>query len=190
MAVPRGGVIVAAPVAQALEADLDIVISRKVGLPANPELAAAAVAPDGEVIYNPRVMAAFHLRPEDLAEEVQQELAEIRRRAFAYRGQRPKPVIAGRTVIMIDDGLATGFTAEAALKYLRRARPQRLILAAPVAPPDTCLRLREFTDELVCLTQPEPFYAVGQFYLSFEQVQDAEVVETLRRYWSASAATR
>lgn len=180
----------AAPVAKALEADLDIVIPRKVGLPGNPELAAAAVAPDGNVIYNTLVMNTFNLRPQDIEHEIRRELAEIKRRTVAYRGQRPEPIIAGRIVIMIDDGLATGFTAEAALQYLRRAQPRRLLLAVPVAPPDTIQRLRELVDEIVCLEQPEPFYAVGQFYASFEQVQDWEVVEILQDYWSASTAKR
>lgn len=190
LAVPRGGVVVAAPVAQSLQADLDIVIARKVGLPGNPELAVAAVAPDGEALFNRSALRAYGLQPADLEDGVRRETAEIARRAAAYRGERPQPRLKGRTVIVIDDGLATGFTVEAALRYIRRGQPERLVLAVPVAPPDTVTRLRPQVDELVCLAQPEPFYAVGQFYQSFEQLEDGEVTAILKGYWSASAATR
>ncbi|AKX95370.1 phosphoribosyltransferase [Neomoorella thermoacetica] len=175
LAVPRGGVLVAVPVVKALDAEMDLIIPRKVGLPANPEVAAAAVAPDGTVLYNDKVLEACHLTPADLQAAVDRELAEIKRRLTLYRGNRPLPVMRGRLVIIVDDGIATGLTIKAALKSVRKYKPRRLVLAVPVAPPDTLTVLRPMVEDLVCLAAPEPFYAVGQFYRDFRQVSDAEV---------------
>ncbi|MDN5325341.1 MAG: putative phosphoribosyl transferase [Moorella sp. (in: firmicutes)] len=175
LAVPRGGVLVAVPVVKALDAEMDLIIPRKVGLPANPEVAAAAVAPDGTVLYNDKVLEACHLTPADLQGAVDRELAEIKRRLTLYRGNRPFPVMSGRLVIIVDDGIATGLTIKAALKSVRKYKPRRLVLAVPVAPPDTLTVLSPMVEDLVCLATPEPFYAVGQFYSDFRQVTDAEV---------------
>ncbi|MDN5345080.1 MAG: putative phosphoribosyl transferase [Clostridia bacterium] len=182
MAVPRGGVVVAAPVVAALNGELDLIIPRKVGLPANPELALAAVAPDGMVLYNWPVMGSFNLTAQNLKELVDRELQEIHRRLEVYRGDRKEPQLQGRLVILIDDGIATGLTIEAALQSLARNHPARLVLAVPVAPPETIARLRPLVDDLRCLYTPEPFYAVGQFYTDFQQVTDAEVQEILAEF--------
>lgn len=182
MAVPRGGVIVAGPVAESLVAPLDVVIPRKVGLPGNPELAVAAVAPGGTVIYNERLMRTLNLQREELKPAVDREQVEIKRRLQAYRGQARQAELTGRIVIVVDDGIATGLTMEAALLSLRQARPDRLVLAIPVAPPDTLERLQSHVDHLICLAAPEPFYAVGQFYEDFGQVTDAEVKAVLAKF--------
>ncbi|HHP50845.1 MAG TPA: phosphoribosyltransferase [Moorella mulderi] len=182
LAIPRGGVVVAEPVAEALGGELDLVIPRKVGLPANPELAVAAVAPDGTVLYNMEVMEALRLSPEDIWPLVEQERLEIKRRLKAYRGREDLPPLKDRTVIVVDDGVATGLTTAAAVEYVKKAPPQRVILAVPVAPPDTAAWLRSKVDELICLYTPEPFYAVGQFYLDFRQITDEEVKEILSRF--------
>lgn len=181
LAIPRGGVVVAEPVAEALEAELDVIIPRKVGAPGNKELAVAAVAPDGTVLYNERALNLLGLNKEDLAPEIEKEIKEIKRRLQVYRGHREEPRVKDRVVIVIDDGLATGFTMEAALASLTKKEPRELILAVPVAPPDTLERLRSLVNEAVCLVTPEPFYAVGQFYLSFPQVEDEEVLSILRK---------
>lgn len=184
LAIPRGGVVVAGPVATALKAELDVIIPRKVGAPGNKELAVAAVAPDGIVLYNEKALNLLGLSKEDLSLEIDREREEIERRLRLYRGDRKEPRIKGRTVIVIDDGLATGFTMEAALVSLTKKEPRELILAVPVAPPDTLERLRPLVSEVVCLVTPEPFYAVGQFYRSFPQVEDEEVLAILQSsYW-------
>lgn len=184
LAIPRGGVVVAGPVAAALRAELDVIIPRKVGAPGNKELAVAAVAPDGTVLYNEKALNLLGLNRKDLIPEIDREMREIERRLRVYRGDRKEPRVKGRTVIVIDDGLATGFTMEAALVSLTKKEPRELILAVPVAPPDTLERLRPLVSEAVCLVTPEPFYAVGQFYQSFPQVEDEEVLAILRgSYW-------
>ncbi|MGI9953389.1 phosphoribosyltransferase family protein [Moorellaceae bacterium AZ2] len=179
LAVPRGGVVVARPVATTLGAELDVIIPRKVGAPGNPELAAAAVAPDGTVIFNEQTLKVLGLKKEDLARAIERELQEIRRRTQVYRGEKAGPRIKGRVVMVIDDGLATGLTVEAALVSLMREEPGELILAVPVAPADTIERLRPLVTRVVCLATPEPFYAVGQFYRRFPQVEDDEVLAIL-----------
>ncbi|HBT48147.1 MAG TPA: phosphoribosyltransferase [Peptococcaceae bacterium] len=179
LAVPRGGVVVARPIAAALGAELDVIIPRKVGAPGNPELAVAAVAPDGTVIYNEGLMRALGLKRQELKEAVAGELREIRRRTRVYRGEKAPPRIKGRTVVVVDDGLATGLTMEAALASLKEDEPRELVLAVPVAPPDTVARLKPLVARAVCLATPEPFYAVGQFYRRFPQVDDEEVLAIL-----------
>lgn len=179
LGVPRGGVIVAAEVAKDLKAPLDVIISRKIGAPFNPELAMGAVAPDGTVLYDERLMGVFGLKREALEEEVARQLEEIRRRERLYRGERKPPEYEGRTVIVIDDGIATGFTLRAALRSIGRHRPKKLVLAVPVAPPEVLAGLGGEVDEVVCLETPDEFYAVGQFYSDFSQTTDQEVVTAL-----------
>lgn len=180
LGIPRGGVVVAAIVATELALPLDIIVPRKIGAPKNPELAVGAVTQDGTVIYNTRVLQGLRLKPEDLEGQVEREIKEIERRMTLYRGSKVSPELGGRTVILVDDGIATGYTVLAALRSLRRAGPRRIILAVPVAPPETLERLEPEVDQIVCLEAPEDFYAVGQFYLHFGQNSDQEVIDLLR----------
>jgi putative phosphoribosyl transferase len=179
LALPRGGLPVAAEVARVLGAPLDLVLVRKIGLPEQPELAVGAVV-DGE---RPELVLNEALRglvaPARLAELEAQQLREIERRRRLYLGARGRVPLAGRTAIVVDDGLATGATARAALHALRRQQPARLVLAVPVAPPDTLAALAAEADELVCLETPDPFYALGQFYADFRQLDDADVQRIL-----------
>jgi putative phosphoribosyl transferase len=184
LALPRGGVPVAFEVAGTLRAPLDLVLVRKVGVPSQRELAAAAVV-DGAtpvVVYNRSVMHALDLSEQDLAKDIAREIAEIaRRRALYLRGRSAVP-ISGRTVIVIDDGIATGTTVRAALTALRQQRPSRLVLAVPVAAPDTLQELEELTDEIICLERPARLRAVGLYYSDFAQLEDAEVIDLLDRH--------
>lgn len=181
LALPRGGVPIAAEVARVLKAPLDLLLVRKIGVPWQKELAAAAVV-DGErqdVVYNTDVMNAAGLTPKDLQPQLDDELAEIERRRKLYLKGQPPQSIAGRTAIVVDDGIATGTTVKAALKALKRRKPKKLVLAVPVAPPEAVAALRPHVDELICLQQPEPFGAIGYFYRDFHQVPDEEVIQLL-----------
>jgi putative phosphoribosyl transferase len=181
LALPRGGVPVAAEIARALHAPLDLLFVRKVGVPWQPELAYAALV-DGnppELVINEEVARYEPLEDSVLAEAVRDETAEIERRRRIYMAGREPLEVAGRCVILVDDGLATGTTARAALQALRRRRPSRLVLAVPVAPADTLSALRPLVDELVCLATPEPFRAIGLHYDDFHQLDDEEVLQLL-----------
>jgi len=180
-ALPRGGVPVGLEIAKALGAPLDLVMVRKIGAPGQPELALAAIA-DGahpELVVNEEVMRTTGATRDYLAREAERELREIERRRQRYLAGRRRAPVAGRTVIVVDDGIATGATMRAALRSLRRAGPRELILAVPVAPPDTVERLRPEVDRLICLSTPEWFAAVGQFYDDFSQTTDEEVIRAL-----------
>jgi len=181
LALPRGGVPVAAEVAKALGAPLDIVLVRKIGVPYQPELAVAAVV-DGdhpELVINEDVRRLAHVSNEEIERAKARELVEIERRRALYLQGRARVPISGATVIVIDDGIATGATVRAALKALRRGKPKKLVLAVAVAPPDTVAKLRPEVDEIVCLETPEPFYAIGLYYRDFGQVSDQQVVALL-----------
>lgn len=181
LALPRGGVPVAAEVARALEAPLDLVIVRKLGMPGHAELAAGAIA-DGDPpvrVLNDGVLRMAGIGPADLDPVIASETAELARRRAAYLGTRPRPPLAGRSAIVIDDGIATGATMRAALRAVRQAGPRRLILAVPVAPADVLADLSSEADEVVCLLCPEPFLAVGLHYTDFEQVSDDRVISAL-----------
>ena len=183
LAVPRGGVPVGFEIAKALGAPLDLVLVRKIGAPFQPELALGAVV-DGdhaETVLNEELVETLDLPKNFLRDETRRQLAEIERRRKAYLGDRPRPKIAGRSAILVDDGIATGATIRAALHAVRRNAPKRLVLATPVAPPDTVERLRPDADEVVCLETPENFFAIGQFYLDFTQLADEDVTDLLRR---------
>lgn len=179
IAIPRGGVVVGAEVARALQLPLDIIIPRKIGAPHNPELAIGAVTQDGTAIFNEELLRHFHLPEEMKKQLVAAAVAETRRRLQLYRHGKPQPSWRDRTIILTDDGIATGYTVLAALRSLRRADPKEIILAVPVAPPDTVELLEPEVDELVCLLIPEVFLAVGQFYYHFEQTSDEEVIALL-----------
>lgn len=183
LALPRGGVPVAFEVARALAAPLDLVLVRKVGVPWQPELAAAAVV-DGErmeLVVNEDIVESLAISADYLERESKRQVEEIERRRQAYLGGRERVPVAGRTAIVVDDGIATGATVRAALRALRRREPARLVLAVPVAPRDTLDSLREEVDEIVCLASPYPFGAIGAFYVDFSQVSDDEVRALLTR---------
>lgn len=179
LGIPRGGVIVAAEVARSLQAPLDIIIPRKISAPFNEELAVGAVAPDGTVIFDRQALALFKLQQEDLEEQIAKEIAEIERRSNFYRKKRDKLDCHRKTVILVDDGIATGMTARAALQSLQKQEPAHLVLAVPVASKEAVAELQDYTDNLVCLHLPTVFYAVGQFYQDFNQTTDEEVLAVL-----------
>ncbi|HXF81818.1 MAG TPA: phosphoribosyltransferase [bacterium] len=181
LGIPRGGIVVAYEVAKALDAPLDVVIPRKLRAPYNPELAIGAVANDGTVYYDTPLVGALKVPEDYLQDEIAFQLAEIRRRQAAYRGDRPLPRLEGRAAIVVDDGIATGSTMIAALRAVRKLAPAAMVAAIPVAPPESYESLRAEADDVVCLMTPLTFYAVGQFYDDFNQVTDEEAVALLQR---------
>jgi len=182
LAIPRGGVEVGAVLARGLGAELDIVLSRKLRAPHQPELALGAVSENGEIYLNHFARAMTDVGDAFIEAERQRQLGEIARRKTMFRAVRPQAPIAGRTVILTDDGIATGATMIAALHWVRAAGAKEIIVAVPVGSPDRLDAIRPLCDRLVCLERPEAFWAIGQFYRDFEQVEDARVVELLRDY--------
>jgi putative phosphoribosyl transferase len=174
LGVPRGGVLVAVPVAARLGAPLDVVVPKKLGAPGNPELGIGAVAP-GVRVLDEGLLSRLSVSSAYLEREIAREEAEISRRMSLYRGQRPPLDLEGRWAVVVDDGVATGGTAQAALAWARAAGSAAVVFAAPVAPPDTVGALRAACDRVIVLLQPQPFFAVGQWYERFEQVTDEEV---------------
>ena len=181
LALPRGGVPVAYEVAQALGAPLDVFLVRKLGMPGHEEFAIGAIASGGVIVLNEETLRDYGVSRDQVRAVVEAEMQELERRERSYRGDRPFPDLAGRAVILIDDGLATGSTMRAAVAALRQDRPARVIVAVPTAPPETCDEMRAIVDEMVCLITPEPFYAVGLWYEDFSQTSDEEVRELLDR---------
>jgi putative phosphoribosyl transferase len=179
LALPRGGVPVAAPIARRLHAPLDVLVVRKIGAPDNPEYGLGAVVEDGTLLLDDERARAAGYGPEDLAPTIARERREAVERAARYRAGRPVPDVAERPVLLVDDGLATGVTVRAALQALRARRPSRLVVAAGVAPPETVDELARTADEVVVVERPEAFFAVGEFYRRFEPVPDAEVIRIL-----------
>jgi putative phosphoribosyl transferase len=180
LALPRGGVPVAYEVACALGVPLDVLLVRKLGVPGHEELAMGAVASGGIRVLDQDVIRAGRVTADELAAVTAAEQRELVRREARYRAGRPLPEIAGRTVILVDDGLATGATMRAAIMTLRQKRPAQLVVAVPVAPPQTCQEFRSVADDVVCAVTPDPFYAVGMWYDDFGQTTDEEVQELLR----------
>jgi len=176
---PRGGVPVAFEVAMALRAPLDVFVLRKLGVPGREELAFGAIATGGVRILDRRTVEALGITGLDIERVTRAEKEELERREREYRGRRPQLDVSGMTVILVDDGIATGSSMRAAIRALRQMKPARIVIAVPVAPPSTCRQLQFEADELVCLEMPEPFYGVGQFYDDFTQVPDREVKELL-----------
>jgi len=182
LGLPRGGVPVAAEVARALGAPLDVFLVRKLGLPGQEELAMGAIASGGARVLNDEVVNALRL-PESVLEQVtERERAELERRDRAFRGDRPPPDVRGRVAIVVDDGLATGSTMRAAIAALRTLEPARIVVAVPAAPPATCEELRAEVDDLVVLLTPHPFHAVGLWYEDFTPTSDQEVRAILRAF--------
>jgi putative phosphoribosyl transferase len=181
LALPRGGVPVAFEIARHLGVPLDLLIVRKIGAPGNPEYGLGALVEDGtRLVDAPRVReAGFALR--DLEPTIERELAEIRRRAAAYRGGRPPANLSGRLVLLVDDGVATGASVLAAIRAVRAHAPKRVVVAVGVAPPETVERLEQEADEVVVLLEPRAFFAVGEWYRRFDQVSDEEVEDLLAR---------
>lgn len=175
LALPRGGVPVAYEVALALNAPLDIFIVRKLGLPGHEELAIGAIASGGVRVLNDDIVRVLNIPQRVIDAVVQRELQELERRERAYRGNRPAPEVHGCTVILIDDGLATGASMRAAVAGLRAKNPARIVVAVPTAAPETCAALEPEVDEIVCAMTPEPFYGVGRWYEDFSQTTDEEV---------------
>ena len=180
LGVPRGGVEVAAEVARARGWPLDIVIPRKVGAPFNPELGLGAIAA-GVRVLDERMIHTLNVSPDYLEEEISAQEEEIHRRTEAYRGGRAPLGVRGKVAVVVDDGVATGGTAAAAVRWAKAQGATRVVLAIPVAPREALMRLSKEADEVVCLGTPEPFFAVGQWYERFPQTSDREVVELLER---------
>ncbi|MCI0384570.1 phosphoribosyltransferase [Streptomyces sp. CNQ085] len=186
LALPRGGVPVGEEVARALHAPLDVLVARKIGAPFNPEFGIGAVAGEGPPLFDEQSLRMLGLTAGDLAGHVERERAELRRREHLYRGGRPAPALRGRTVVVVDDGLATGVTARAALHAARVLEPKALVLAVPVSSVQAATAMERVADRLVCLETPASFQGVGQWYEDFHQVGDEEVIAALR----ASATAR
>jgi len=179
LALPRGGVPVGVEVATSLDAPLDVYVVRKLGVPGREELAMGALAGDGTCVVDEELVESLGVAPQELDAAVARESAEIARRERAYRNARPAPELAGKTVIVVDDGLATGATMRAAAIALRRHNPAKLVVAVPVAAPRTCASLAQEVDRVVCAFTPEPFHAVGLYYENFDQIGDDEVRQLL-----------
>jgi putative phosphoribosyl transferase len=182
LAIPRGGVVTGAVLARELGVDLDVVLSRKLRAPGQPELAIGAISEDGRVYLNHHAQAFLDRIEEYLAQERRHQLAEIARRKKLFRAVRTQAPVAGRSVIVTDDGIATGSTMIAALQAVKTQKPREVIVAVPVASPDRLAEVRRWCDDVVCLLTPELFWAVGQFYKDFRQVEDEEVVQLLREF--------
>jgi putative phosphoribosyl transferase len=181
LGLPRSGVPVAFEVARALEAPLDVIVVRKLGVPFQPELAMGAIGEDGVRILNLRVVDAAGISDDELAAVETRERAELQRRARRFRGDRHRLALTDRTAVVVDDGIAIGSTARAACWVARAQGATRVVLAVPVAPPGSIHELRDAADEVVCLETPRDFFAIGQFYTDFSQTTDEEVVNCLRR---------
>ena len=179
LGIPRGGVPVAREVAECLQAPLDIFVLRKLGVPGHEELAFGAIASGGVRFLDAEIIEGLGISDAAIELITERERKELERREAAYRGTRPPLRLEGRTVIVVDDGIATGSSMKAGIKALRELKPARLVIAVPVAPASTCERLRPEVDELVCIAMPKFFYAVGQYYQDFSQISDEDVTELL-----------
>jgi len=182
LGLPRGGVPVAYEVAAALKAPLDVLVVRKLGAPYNAELAIGAIAFGGVTVYNDSLLAALNLDEADLEPIRAHEAAELERRENAYRGAKPPPDVAGKSVILVDDGIATGATMHAAVLATRALQPRRIIVAAPTSAIDSVERLEQVADRVIVLATPEPYFGVGAWYQDFPQLTDAQVTGCLERY--------
>lgn len=181
LGLPRGGVPVAFEVARALSAPLDVFVVRKLGLPHHEELAMGAIAMGGARVLDLALIRQMGVSDAEIEQVTRREEIELERRQKQYRGDRPLPDIAGRTVILVDDGLATGSSMRVAVAALREEHPRKIVVAVPIAPEETCEMLRGAADEVVCALTPEPFYAVGLWYRDFSQTSDEEVHDLLER---------
>jgi predicted phosphoribosyltransferase len=186
-AIPRGGVPVGAEIARGLDAELDVVVARKLGAPFHAELAIGAVAADGERFLNQDIISQLGVDEAYLDQITKEQREEAERREQRFRGGRPPVKLKGRTALLVDDGLATGATMHAAARSLRKREPDRLVVAVPVGSREACWALLKDADEVVCLAQPDPFYAIGLYYEHFEQVEDTEVLRLLEQHAPAGS---
>jgi len=189
LALPRGGVPVGFEVVRIIDAPLDIMLVRKLGTPGQEELAMGAIASGGVCVLNSDIVEAIGISQDEIEAVAVIERQELQRREYAYRGNQPPPVIENRYVMLVDDGLATGASMLAAVAALRQRKPASIVVAVPVAPVDTVKRLKQEADHVVCLATPEPFRAVGCWYLDFPQTGDDEVKSLLVRAWAMHAPT-
>jgi predicted phosphoribosyltransferase len=180
LALPRGGVAIGAEIAKKIGASLDVIITRKIRFPGEPEFAIGAIAENGKVALDDQIVKRYNISQSYLDEEICRQKAEIERRLIAYRGGEKLTFIKDKTVILVDDGVATGFTIIAAINALKDEGVKKLIVAVPVSPQDTFLKLKGLVDEIICLETPEDFLAIGDFYYDFEQLTDEEVMQLIQ----------
>lgn len=182
LGIPRGGIVTAAPIAQYFNVKLDVLITRKIGHPMNPEFAIGAVMPDGKAILDSATIRASNVSQSYLAKTITEQYAELQRRILLYTGERTLPNVAGKTAILVDDGIATGYTMKAAIEWLKTLKPAKIVVAVPVAPPEVIYELLHLADEVICPLQPESFMAVGMHYVDFPQTTDEEAIALLKEY--------
>ncbi len=180
LALPRGGVAIGAEIAKRIGAPLDVIMTRKIRFPGEPEFAIGAIAENGKVALNDRIVKSYNILQSYLDEEICRQKAEIERRLIAYRGGEKLTFIKDKIIILVDDGVATGFTIIAAINALKDEGVKKLIVAVPVSPQDTFLKLKGLVDEIICLETPEVFLAIGDFYYDFEQLTDEEVMQLIQ----------
>ncbi len=180
LALPRGGVAIGAEIAKKIGASLDVIITRKIHFPGEPEFAIGAIAENGKVALDDQIVKRYNIAQSYLDEEICRQKAEIERRLIAYRGGEKLTFIKDKTVILVDDGVATGFTIIAAINALKDEGVKKLIVAVPVSPQDTFLKLKGLVDEIICLETPEDFLAIGDFYYDFDQLTDEEVMQLIQ----------
>jgi putative phosphoribosyl transferase len=188
LALPRGGVVTGAEISNRIKAPLDVLIVRKIGHPWQPELAVGAVSETGSIVYNEEVVSSVGVTKEYLRREIERQRGETARRQQMYRDGRRLPNLGGRSIILVDDGIATGATMKAAVEALKREQIGMLIIAVPVAPPDTAAVLQKIADVFICLEIPDDFMAVGSYYEEFPQVTDREVMAILGEFRQRAAA--
>jgi putative phosphoribosyl transferase len=181
LALPRGGVPVAWPIARALDAPMDVLVARKIGMPGQPELGVGAIAEGGATSLNREMRGLSRSSDAEIDEVADREAEELKRRVETYRGKRELPEVKGRTVLLVDDGIATGGTMKASIKALKELEPAKLVVVVPVAPPDTLASIEEDVDEVICPERPDNLMAIGYWYQTFGQTSDAEVVELLEK---------
>jgi len=182
LAVPRGGVVVAGPIAEKLGIGLEVLITRKIGHPQNEEVAVGAVMPDGSAVYDRSKLRLLGVTEEQLQIMISREHREIQRRLLAYTGSDKVPVVKDKTAIIVDDGIATGYTIKAAIQWLKTLEPKQIVVAVPVAPPEVVQELSAQVSAVICPTQPELFMAVGMHYQEFFQTEDQEVIDILHKH--------